>query len=77
MYLGFGINSDTPLDVKSHLTIRDEKTEKIIYRAKLKKLRYIFKGDVAIIRDLINQFWVARFYYGVNNLLRSMDEFKE
>ena len=39
MYLGFGINANTPLDVKSHLTIRDEKTEKILYRTKLKKLR--------------------------------------
>ena len=44
--------------------------------AKLKRLRYIFKGDLAIIRDLISQFWIARFYYGVNKLLTTVEEFK-
>lgn len=74
MFLGFGLKSNSTLNLVDHLELRDDLRSKEEHTRKVKRLRYVFKGDVAIVRDLFNMFFVARFYYGVNRIMTALDE---
>ena len=49
-YLGYGLK-EAPLNVLDHMAIRDAKKNETEGLKTAKKLRYIFKGDIAIIRN--------------------------
>ena len=43
----------------------------------VKALRYIFKGDIGIVKAFFVQKFVSAQFYGVNKLLTTLDTFKD
>ena len=50
-YLGYGLKADKMLNIEDHLLIRNDKKDELQARKTAKKLRYIYKGDLGIIKN--------------------------